>query len=83
MKMKNKLYCHHKSKFSLVMRNFSIFFASFSFVAAAVAIPTYISIHVGEKVATEAANENKEVEEKEDSTDLEEEKPEELVTLSY
>lgn len=43
MQVKNKLYKHHKSKFVLVMRNFSIVFSSVVALLAIVAIPTYIS----------------------------------------
>ena len=43
MQVKNKLYKHHKSKFVLVMRNFSIAFSSLVALLAIVAIPTYIT----------------------------------------
>lgn len=70
MKMKNKLALHHKSKFGLVMRNFSIALASFSFALAAVVIPTYISI-VGDKNVPTQAEESKMRQEQEEN--LEEE----------
>lgn len=43
MQVKNKLYKHHKSKFVLVMRNFSIAISGLLALGAIVAIPTYIS----------------------------------------
>ncbi len=43
MQIKNKLYKHHRSKFVLVMRNFSIVFSSLVALVAIVAIPTYIT----------------------------------------
>ena len=65
MTMKNKLYHHHKSKFSIVMRNFSLSVVGvFAFVAA-ISVPTYISIHNEQKMemkATEVEEENLEEE---------------------
>ncbi len=46
MVVKNKLYKHHKNKFVLAMRNFSISIASLLAVIAIVAIPTYIKGNV-------------------------------------
>jgi len=43
MLVKNKLYKHHKSKFVLAMRNFSIALSGFLILGGVVAIPTYIS----------------------------------------
>ena len=40
---KNKLYKHHKSKFVLAVRNFSLGLASFVAIVAIAAIPTYLS----------------------------------------
>ena len=52
MVMKNKLYKHHKNKFALMMRNFSLTFASLFAIAAVVAIPTYISSNQTSQVTT-------------------------------
>ena len=61
MTMKNKLYHHHKSKFSIVMRNFSLSVVGvFAFVAA-ISVPTYISIqstHQSVKAEGEPTDEN-------------------------
>ena len=67
MEMKNKLFHHHKSKFSIVMRNFSLSVAGvFAFVAI-LTVPTYISIHNEQNMEMKAS----EVEE----DDLQEETP--------
>ena len=63
MKMKNKLYCHHKHKVSLVMRNF--FFATLGIfvISLAVTIPTYLSIQKESGVPTLASENTPEEEE--------------------
>ena len=54
MEMKNKLFHHHKSKFSIVMRNFSLSVAgAFAFVAI-LTVPTYISIRSEQKAEMKA-----------------------------
>lgn len=61
MEMKNKLFHHHKSKFSIVVRNFSLSCLAIFGVVGALSIPTYISIHQSEKTemkASEVENEN-------------------------
>lgn len=74
MEMKNKLFHHHKSKFSIVMRNFSLSVVGvFAFVAA-ISVPTYISIHNEQKMemkATEVEQENLEQENPNDEELLE------------
>lgn len=77
MEMKNKLFCHHKSKFSLVMKRFSLACLGAATVLTAVIVPTYLSILGNEKVITEASenDENKPV------TEFQEESEEE--TLKY
>ena len=80
MEMKDKLYCHHKSKFSLVMKRFSLTCLGVISVLSAIAVPTYISTLKNDKVVTEASEleSNKKSEsknpdnEKEDSLDSEE-----------
>lgn len=57
MKMRNKLYCHHKSKLSLVARNLAFTSLGIFIFALAVSIPTYISINKGERVPTLASEE--------------------------
>lgn len=52
MVMKNKLYKHHKNKFVLLMRNFSLTFASIFAIAVVAAIPTYISSNQSSQVTT-------------------------------
>ena len=70
MVMKNKLQKHHKSKFVLLLREFSVLVGSVTLFCSAIAIPTYISVNSGEKVATEASTQKEEekvVKEKEDN----------------
>ena len=67
MEMKNKLFHHHKSKFSIVIRNFSLSVAGVFLFVAALSVPTYISIHNEQKMEMKAS----EVEE----DDLQEETP--------
>ena len=67
MEMKNKLFHHHKSKFSIVMRNFSLSVTGVFLFVAALSVPTYISIHNEQKMEMKAS----EVEE----DDLQEETP--------
>ena len=59
--MKNKLFHHHKSKFSIVVRNFSLSCLAIFGVIGAATVPTYISIHQSEKAemkASEVTDEN-------------------------
>ena len=44
MEMKNKLYRHHKSKASIVLRNFSLSFLGIFLAFSAITIPTYFSV---------------------------------------
>ena len=55
MEMKNKLFHHHKSKASIVMRDFSIVVASVSVFVLALTIPTYLSIHSTDKSQMQAS----------------------------
>jgi hypothetical protein len=55
MEMKNKLFHHHKSKFSIVMRNFSLSCLAIFGVVGAVTVPTYISIHQSQKSEMKAS----------------------------
>ena len=55
MVFKNKLYRHHKSKFSLILRHFSFVCMGFVLVVSAIAIPTYISISTTLNIPTEAS----------------------------
>lgn len=57
MEFKNKLFRHHKSKFTLVLRNFSLTCMGVLIVLGGIAIPTYISISSNLNVATEASEE--------------------------
>lgn len=60
MEMKNKLYHHHKSKFSLVVKKFSLCsLGVFGFIAM-IAIPTYISTLSDTSKPLVAENENQE-----------------------
>ena len=61
MKMKNKLYCHHKSKLALRLRNFAFVSLGIFVVSLAVVIPTYLSVASDKGVPT-LASENEEVE---------------------
>lgn len=58
MEMKNKLFRHHKSKFALVVKQFSLTCLGVFAVLSAVAIPTYISTLGNQKVVTQAKEEN-------------------------
>ena len=73
MKMTNKLTLHHKGKFGLVMKNLSIAFGSFSFVLAALVLPTYISIAGDKQIQTQAEQQN--VPEEEEQNEVVEETP--------
>ena len=44
MEMKNKLFRHHKSKASIVLRNFSLSFLGIFLAFSAITIPTYFSV---------------------------------------
>ena len=57
MKMRNKLYRHHKSKLFLVARNLAFTSLGIFIFTLAVSIPTYISINKGERVPTLASEE--------------------------
>ena len=58
MEMKNKLFRHHKSKFSLVVRNLSFAFIGIFTVLGGIAIPTYISISNHLNIAAQAVEDN-------------------------
>lgn len=58
MVMKNKLYKHHKTKASFVVRHLGFTFMGLSLLVAVVALPTYLSIHQNEKVPTMAESED-------------------------
>ena len=61
MEMKNTLFHHHKSKFSIVVRNFSLSCLAVFVVIGIATVPTYISIHQSEKAemkASEVTDEN-------------------------
>ena len=61
MEMKNKLFHHHKSKFSIVVRNFSLSCLAIFGTIGAITVPTYISIHQSvksEMKASEVETEN-------------------------
>ena len=73
MEMKNKLYHHHKSKFSFVIRNFSIGFFGFAFLLSAVTIPTYFSVREQTRYEIQAVSETNE----EETPDIEETETEE------
>ena len=77
MEYKNKLFRHHKSKFSLIFRNFSLTCMGVLIVLGGIAIPTYISISSNLNVATEASEEKPEEvrsvnDQNEDENDVEE-----------
>lgn len=57
VEFKNKLFRHHKSKFTLALRNFSLTCMGVLIVLGGIAIPTYISISSNLNVATEASEE--------------------------
>ena len=57
VEFKNKLFRHHKSKFTLILRNFSLTCMGVLIVLGGIAIPTYISISSNLNVATEASEE--------------------------
>ena len=74
MEMKNKLFHHHKSKFSIVIRNFSLSVAGVFLFVAALSVPTYISIHNEQKMemkATEVEEGNEQEETPIEEEDLE------------
>ena len=60
--MKNKLYKHHKSKSSFVVRRFSFTVLGLSLFAFAVSLPAYLNTHKDEKVPTLAESEEEVVE---------------------
>ena len=55
MEMKNKLFHHHKSKFSIVVRNFSLSCLAIFGLIGIATVPTYISIHQSEKAEMKAS----------------------------
>ena len=57
VEFKNKLYRHHKSKFSFVVRNFSLTFIGIFTVLGGIAIPTYISVSNTLQIQTQAVEE--------------------------
>lgn len=57
VEFKNKLFRHHKSKVTLIFRNFSLTCMGVLIVLGGIAIPTYISISSHLNVATEASEE--------------------------
>ena len=65
MAVKNKLYKHHRSKFVLTMRNFSIAFGSLFLLAGLIGIPTYISTNNMKQVEAKKVEEKVDVEEEE------------------
>ena len=73
MEMKNKLYCHHKSKFALKMRNFAFVSLAIFLFASAITIPTYLSISQNGNVPT-LASEKEDHEEPKEIEEVEEEK---------
>ena len=58
MEMKNKLFCHHKSKFSLLLKRFSLTCIGVVSVIAAVTVPTYISMLEDSKAVAQETSEN-------------------------
>lgn len=58
MEFRNKLYRHHKSKASFLLRHFSIAIIGLFVVAGSVTIPTYISISNTVNYQTNAESEN-------------------------
>ena len=60
MNMKNKLYCHHKSKLALRMRNIGVASLAIFLFASAITIPTYLSISKSGNVPTLASEGEKE-----------------------
>ena len=58
MKMKNKLYKHHKSKAGLFIRSVSILALGVSAVVLAIAIPTYMSVKNQQNITVKAESEN-------------------------
>ena len=72
MVMKNKLLHHHKSKFSIFMRNFSFTIVGLFLVAGALSVPTYISITSSNQKQMQASEiENRHDDENKDDEDLE------------
>ena len=82
MEMKNKLYRHHKSKFSLVLRNFSFAFMGAFLVLGGITIPTYISISSHLNIAAQAVEEKTENPPQNNSDDKEEEKDNQTQNLA-
>lgn len=81
MEIKNKLYCHHKSKISFIFRNFSLAFVGIFVLFSAVTIPTYFSIRGEEKVPTQASEEisDNKVDEKLDNSNENSEEEEQIL----
>ena len=82
VEFKNKLYRHHKSKFSFVVRNFSLTFIGIFTVLGGIVIPTYISTLDTTNVVMKA-EENDEVENSENTVEESHENEEEEVLMSY
>ena len=57
MEMKNKLFRHHKSKFGLIARNFSMVFIGVFTLLSAVTIPTYLSVRGDLRIQMQASEE--------------------------
>ena len=57
MKMKNKLYKHHRSKASYLFKTASIFVLGLSAVVLAIAIPTYVSVRNSQNITVKAESE--------------------------
>ena len=73
MEMKNKLFCHHKSKISLVMKRFSLTCLGALTVICSITIPTYISTLNNDKIVTEARETDDNKEANDSPSDVEEE----------
>ena len=80
MEMKNKLFRHHKSKFALMLRNFSLTFMGLFLVVAAFTVPTYLSVVGSAEYQMQASEANDE--ENLDNEDSESELQEELLSLN-
>lgn len=75
MKMNNKLFCHHKSKSSILMKEFSLTFLGVFTLMSTIAVPTYISTLSTQKIVTQASEEKEnESNEKDAQNELEEDK---------
>ena len=79
MEMRNKLYRHHKSKASFVLRHFSIGLFAFILGVSAITIPTYFSVREDERISLKASEE--ETEEK-DKSAIEKSEEEEIERVS-